>query len=402
MSSAMRTAFAAPLPLSSASCYMSTMKHPLRAVLTSKVSTVRMAAFRLPDAESNQPNASSDIYIATARALTPMRPPSQEERMYTEEQGLPSQRTADLMAPKSGGFWGFVPYLAAFSAMGFGAWVGYKRMKARQARIVEEYGEVVVFYGTTPESQLQITKEYKRKLGPGILRGALFSSFLRSLVTEKAVGPQAIQDAAVVKKLLRIGDKKAINVINSLGEELKTAPSLLGKLLFLSERLFPAIHLPSLNLITYFPYGPGTVVELQRNMAERCYREIVEKEIEEHGAVEAPLEVASLLRLEDADARSIFDGVVSAREKMRERTREEEAAAIAAAEAEDASKPVVEGLDYPARSGEPAKVAVHAYQCSDCGYTMFPAAGREFKFYGADFCCPTCGAPKDKFVDINE
>ena len=77
----------------------------------------------------------------------------------------------------------------------------------------------------------------------------------------------------------------------------------------------------------------------------------------------------------------------------------------------------------------------HEYECTKCGYIMFPAAGREvqrarsltptltptldptlitptltptptptplplqFKFYGDDFKCPTCGAGKDSFID---
>ena len=39
----------------------------------------------------------------------------------------------------------------------------------------------------------------------------------------------------------------------------------------------------------------------------------------------------------------------------------------------------------------------NVYECSECGYTLFIAKGREFKFYGNDFECPECGAGKDKF-----
>ncbi len=39
----------------------------------------------------------------------------------------------------------------------------------------------------------------------------------------------------------------------------------------------------------------------------------------------------------------------------------------------------------------------NVYECSECGYTLFIAKGREFKFYGDDFKCPECGAAKDKF-----
>jgi rubredoxin len=41
--------------------------------------------------------------------------------------------------------------------------------------------------------------------------------------------------------------------------------------------------------------------------------------------------------------------------------------------------------------------ASNVYECSECGFTLFIAKGREFKFYGEDFECPECGAGKDKF-----
>lgn len=36
-------------------------------------------------------------------------------------------------------------------------------------------------------------------------------------------------------------------------------------------------------------------------------------------------------------------------------------------------------------------------ECSECGYTLFIAKGREFKFFGEDFKCPECGADKKSF-----
>lgn len=44
-----------------------------------------------------------------------------------------------------------------------------------------------------------------------------------------------------------------------------------------------------------------------------------------------------------------------------------------------------------------AEPASNVYECSECGFTLFIAKGREFKFYGEDFKCPECGAGKDKF-----
>jgi len=46
---------------------------------------------------------------------------------------------------------------------------------------------------------------------------------------------------------------------------------------------------------------------------------------------------------------------------------------------------------------EPDEPVSNVYECTECGYTLFVAKGREFKFYGDDFKCPECGAEKDKF-----
>lgn len=43
----------------------------------------------------------------------------------------------------------------------------------------------------------------------------------------------------------------------------------------------------------------------------------------------------------------------------------------------------------------------NVYECSECGYTLFIAQGRESKFFGPGFKCPECGAPKDKFKGRN-
>lgn len=39
----------------------------------------------------------------------------------------------------------------------------------------------------------------------------------------------------------------------------------------------------------------------------------------------------------------------------------------------------------------------NVFECGNCGYTMFVAKGRDFKFFGDDFSCPECGAAKDQF-----
>jgi rubredoxin len=41
-------------------------------------------------------------------------------------------------------------------------------------------------------------------------------------------------------------------------------------------------------------------------------------------------------------------------------------------------------------------------RCEVCSFTIYPARGREFKFFPAGFKCPSCGAPKEKFYDLTD
>mmetsp|Transcript_137483 Transcript_137483/g.342976 ORF Transcript_137483/g.342976 Transcript_137483/m.342976 type:complete len:259 (+) Transcript_137483:71-847(+) len=53
-------------------------------------------------------------------------------------------------------------------------------------------------------------------------------------------------------------------------------------------------------------------------------------------------------------------------------------------------------------SSEQEQKELHSFMCSGCGYTLFPARGREAAFFTDTFKCPMCGAPKEDFFDMNE
>ena len=55
----------------------------------------------------------------------------------------------------------------------------------------------------------------------------------------------------------------------------------------------------------------------------------------------------------------------------------------------------------PPCSAESAVTNFHPYHYSYCGYTLFPAAAREYKFFGDDLVFLQCGAPKRKLVDLH-
>ncbi|KAL1522987.1 hypothetical protein AB1Y20_017950 [Prymnesium parvum] len=45
---------------------------------------------------------------------------------------------------------------------------------------------------------------------------------------------------------------------------------------------------------------------------------------------------------------------------------------------------------------------LHEFQCESCGFTIFPARGREGKFFPDDYRCQNCNAKKEAFFDMND
>jgi len=51
---------------------------------------------------------------------------------------------------------------------------------------------------------------------------------------------------------------------------------------------------------------------------------------------------------------------------------------------------------------EAEETELHEFCCENCGYTMFPARGREGKFFPKNFKCPSCDAPQESFFDLTD
>jgi len=53
-------------------------------------------------------------------------------------------------------------------------------------------------------------------------------------------------------------------------------------------------------------------------------------------------------------------------------------------------------------TSEEMEAELHIFKCGGCGYEMYPARTREFKFFPDDFKCPVCASGKDEFWDLND
>jgi rubredoxin len=51
---------------------------------------------------------------------------------------------------------------------------------------------------------------------------------------------------------------------------------------------------------------------------------------------------------------------------------------------------------------EEEEAELHVFKCGGCGYEIYPARGREFKFFPDSFKCPLCATPKAEFWDLND
>lgn len=63
--------------------------------------------------------------------------------------------------------------------------------------------------------------------------------------------------------------------------------------------------------------------------------------------------------------------------------------------------PSTSGTDYISTT-EAQTAMLRAFKCENCGYELYPARGREGKFFPDSFKCPMCGSPKESFYNMND
>jgi len=221
-------------------------------------------------------------------------------------------------------------------------------------------------------------------------------------------------------------DAAAAKLLEAAADDLGRQPSVLGKLTFLAERAMP-MPASMAKLRTKFPnWSFDTVTALQRAMLENLYRELIETLPKGSNADAETLEI---LGLSEADATRLMQEVWEKKEAEAAAEAEAKAEEERAKQLQEALKRAAEAGAAPTRSTatkaedkpdetpppsfdapdaaaddddgpmEVGASGTHEYECTNCGYVLFPAAGREHKFFGAGFTCPQCGAGKSEFVD---
>eukprot|EP00285_Hemiselmis_virescens_P003985 CAMPEP_0173414904 /NCGR_PEP_ID=MMETSP1356-20130122/84572_1 /TAXON_ID=77927 ORGANISM="Hemiselmis virescens, Strain PCC157" /NCGR_SAMPLE_ID=MMETSP1356 /ASSEMBLY_ACC=CAM_ASM_000847 /LENGTH=448 /DNA_ID=CAMNT_0014377113 /DNA_START=17 /DNA_END=1363 /DNA_ORIENTATION=+ len=303
-----------------------------------------------------------------------------------------------------------------------GGYYGVNFYKSRQAALVKEFAmSMMLYWGDAAASKATI-KEYKGRVGPLINtfhKGDMFKEYAIALASDKALSVTSLKDFETNTKLLGMSGGAVSKALIQAGKELVPTPdpkdpwerqgnrpSVLGKLMWLTERVFPnPTTLTALRARFPKSYGAEVIDVLQATLTEQAYKDILNANGGPENGVQPGFNELgfSQQEAEECVARMVEENRIAAEEAARIQAEKDEEERIlnirkkAWGKNDKKDEPEAEKKDDDAP--EEREAGAHEYECTKCGFTLFVAKGREFKFYGDDFKCSGCGAGKEAFKD---
>lgn len=302
---------------------------------------------------------------------------------------------------------------AIVASIGAAGWVGVTTFISRQADLVEAYADEMTYHVGNEREMGLCHKEYKKKLGPGLYREAMFKEVLLAIGQKRPSTLETVRAIKFVMKLFRANTAKTLKQIVVVSKKTdRTQSNVRAKLYFLGtilaekdEKLFKILE-PLRRRIeaSFYADGPSMLKIRTNEMAEAALKaaieampgdQMLESGWEELGITpERASEIASEMNDEaplNAEAFYSTGGLP---------TNDEESDPDAAAMLKQLETEIEEKKTQPQDEKDPEPEGTpKSYECTVCGYKMFVAKGREFKFFGDDFKCPECGAGKSKFKE---
>jgi len=285
---------------------------------------------------------------------------------------------------------------------------GQKAYLAKQEDTLASYANEMVYHDGDFEEMKMCHSDYRRKMklfvGPKKL--VMLKRFLEVYAKKKPVSPQAVSSLSYVFSIYKLSEQKAANILVEVAKLLEGKPASAGKLLFFGKRILKSPEakealepIRKMLAASYKVGGDMFVENAQKTMGESAYRSAVAAAGDGQESLTAGWEV---LGLTQETAQTIFDevkedGFMTGAQKLYGGGMQSKFDAKGRKLKDNGE--LVEPLQDSDDDDDNESPAGTVFECGECGYTMFPAKGREFKFIGADFKCPECGAAKDKFVD---
>lgn len=312
-----------------------------------------------------------------------------------------------------------VPLVIAATGVMYGVRALTSRYDTRVTGLYDAYAKEMVYHDGDFEEMQMCHNDYRRRLSVWTtplfgrsLKSKMISKFLEMYVKKKPVSPQSISSLSYVLTMYKFSEEAAASLLcrvaqSSLKEKLASA----GKLLFFGERILKsaggqkALQPIRDMLISSYRSGGKVILETsQKAMAEAAYRNAVSEGGKEQQSLTVGWEV---LGLTQETAERIFNEAAevdfqSRREiqfKGSAKKYDDKGRRINKdGSLENPSDKDDDGEDDSGSGGDGgSSTKANIYECTECGYTLFPAKGREFKFFSSTFRCPECDCGKDKF-----
>jgi len=303
------------------------------------------------------------------------------------------------------------PSILAFVAL---RW-GFNKVSARVGdsmdASLESFASDMIYHDGDFEEMKLCYLDFSKKLtflGPS-KSNTMLKKYLEVYAKKKTVSPQAISSLSYVFTLFKLSEEKAGKLLVSLCRDMgEQKISSAGKLLFFGSRILKSPEgkaaLKPIKEMIKSTYREEAIAETmvetsQQAIGEAAYRSAVLAKGKQQETMTVGWEVLGLTR---EVASRIFEeqaeeGFLSDREKMYggQSTKYDAKGRILGKDGK-----LVDDEDQKAADKEAeqeSESTSNVYECTECGYTLFIAKGREFKFYGEDFRCPECDCGKDKF-----
>lgn len=283
------------------------------------------------------------------------------------------------------------------------------KVKGNAEQTLDSFSSEMIFHDGNEDEMRMCFTDYGKKLmwmGPK-KNDAMIKRYLEAYCQKKTVTPKSIRTLSYVFALFKLSEDRAAEVLVSLCKAMGTDKiSSANKILFFGSRILKSPEgvqgLTPIKDMIKSTYRDETVAETlvetsQQAIGEAAYRATILTGGKKQKKLTPGWEV---LGLDKETATRIFEeeskeGFLSQREAMYGgQTRKYDKRGNRIKEEDGELVDPENAIEDDEADAMPSS---NVYECGSCGFTLFIAKGREFKFYGDDFKCPECGAKKEDF-----
>jgi len=288
------------------------------------------------------------------------------------------------------------------------------RVEGKAEDTLDDYANEMIYHDGDFEEMKMAHSDYSKKLmflGPK-KTDAMIKRYLEFYAKKKTVSPQAISSLSYVFSIYKLTEERAAEIFCEICLSMPEKVASAGKLLFFGQHILKSPEAkaklqPVLDLLASSYSDEGVisgaeiVAKSQLAMGEAAYRAAVAASGKDQASLTIGWEV---LGLDEETATKIFGEVagggfitqVQAKYAAKQQKYDSKGSKVH----EDGK------LENPEEDGDEEdddsmpSASGNVQECTECGYTLFVAEGRDFKFFNAGFSCPECGAAKDKFKSV--